>query len=127
MKHPQKPESDNMEQAKNLEAYKAILDIEQQTQNLKDKRSYWKAYILSVILPPIGIYYFIKYFFFSEGTDSRKAGVVSLVLTIASLIVNLWLIQLFLNQSIGENSQNLNIIKELITPENQKSLQQLLQ
>lgn len=112
---------------KNLDAYKAVLQIENQKQSLKEKESYWKAYLWSVLLPPLGIYYFLKYFFFGDVSyDSRKAGVISLVLTVVSLIINVWFIQLFFSQTIGENG-NLETIKELITPENPKNLQQLLQ
>lgn len=116
------------EQANNLEAYKAILDIEQQKQNLKAKESFWKSYLWSVLLPPIGIYYFIKYFYFAEGNPGvRKAAAINLVLTVASLIFNIWLMKMFFSAPITGGSQNLNMIKELITPDNQKSLQQLLQ
>lgn len=117
-----------MQENKNTEAYKAIIDIDQQTQNLKAKESFWKAYLWSILLPPLGIYYFIKYLFFGDGTsDRRKAAIISLVLTIVSLLVNIWLIQLFLNQSIGGNTQNFDTLKELTTPENQENLKQLLQ
>ncbi|GAH13179.1 unnamed protein product, partial [marine sediment metagenome] len=86
---------------------------------------------ISIFLPPIGgIYYFIKFFLFFDNIDAKKAGIVSLVLTIISLVLNIWILKLFLNQSIGGvvgNNQNLDMLKELITPGNQKSLQQLLQ
>lgn len=112
---------------KNIEAYKALLQIEQQAEVLKVKASFRKAYILSLTIPPIGIYYFIKYFFFTDGDLSyRKVAIISLVLTIISLAVNIWFLQLFLAQSSPDMNQNTNFLKELTTPENQKSLQQLL-
>lgn len=112
----------------NVDAYKAILEMEQQKQNLKAKESFLKSYIWSVLLPPIGIYFFIKYFFFADGSpSSRKAAVINLVLTIVSLILNIWGIQVLLNQVVSSNGQDLNSLKELTNPENQKSLQQLLQ
>lgn len=113
---------------KNEEAYKAILQLGQQKQDIKEKENYWKAYVMSILLPPAGVYYFIRYFFFGgEQQGKRRAAVISLVLTIISLFLNIWLIQLFLNQSLPGGSQNLDTLRELITPENQKSLQQLLQ
>lgn len=112
----------------NPEAYKAILTLNQQGQDIKDKENYWKTYLWSILLPPIGVYYFIKYLFFGGGsTHERKTAVINLVLTIISLILNIWLMKLFFPSSITGGDQNLNMIKELITPENQKSLQQLLQ
>lgn len=115
-------------QTKNPDAYKAILTIGEQGQNLIAKEGYWKAYLLSVFLPPIGIYYFVKYFFFADGSsESWKAAIICLLVTIISLALNVWFIRLFFSQSTPGGSQNLDIIKELITPENQKSLRQLLQ
>lgn len=121
-------ESGSNPQTKNLETYQAILQINQQQQTLKTKEVYWKAYIFSVLFPPIGIYYFIKFFFFREiNNESRKAATISLILTIASLILNIWFIQLFFAQTTPSNTQNLNMLKDLITPENQKTLRQLMQ
>ncbi|MBI3379648.1 hypothetical protein HY029_02755 [Candidatus Gottesmanbacteria bacterium] len=114
-------------QVKNPKNFEALLQMDQQKQNLKAKESYWKAYLMSILLPPIGIYYFIKYFFFIGDSQSKKAAVLNLVMTIVSLILNIWLIQLFFSSSFTGNNQNLNTIKELITPENQKSLQELIQ
>lgn len=115
-------------QITNPEAYKAILALNQQNQEIKAKESYWKAYLWSIFMPPIGIYYFIKYFFFGTGSSSaRKAAKISLILTIVSLALNLWFFKLFFSQSIPGGNQNLNMIRELSTPENQKTLQQLLQ
>lgn len=113
---------------KNLEPYEALLSIDQQKEALKTKESHWRAYILSIIIPPIGLYYFIKYFFFGEGdSNERRAAVISLILTTVSLFLNIWLIQLFFNQPLSDKNQDMNFLKELITPENQKNLQQLLQ
>lgn len=113
---------------KDVEAYKALLQIDQQKEALKAKESYWRAYILSIIIPPIGVYYFIKYFFFRGGDpNDRRAAVISLILTVISLILNIWLLQMLFNQAVTGNSQNSNFMKELITPENQKTLQQLIQ
>lgn len=116
------------DQDKKLEAYKAIVAMDQQKESFKEKENFWKAYLWSVLIPPIGVYYFIKYFFFDDATsDRRKAGVISLVLTIISLIVNVWLIQVFFSQTIGGNNQNLNTLEELITPGDRNDLQKLLQ
>lgn len=115
-------------QITNPEAYKAILAINEQSQELKAKESFWKAYLWSILMPPIGIYYFIKYFFFGTGSsNARKAAIISLVVTIVSLVLNIWFIKSLFSQSIPGGNQSLETINELITPENQKSLQQLLQ
>lgn len=113
---------------KNLEAYKAFLQLDQQEQILKAKGGYLKSYVLIVFLPPIGLYYFLKYFFFAERSfANRKAAMICLALTVISLILNIWIIQLFFSQFVPAKSQNLNFLEELITPENQKTLQQLMQ
>lgn len=118
----------NMTETKNLEAYQALLQVNEQEASLKARRGYLKAYLLSVLLPPIGVFYFIKYFFFADTTsDNRKAAVISLSLTVVSLILSIWLFQLFFNQFAPKNSQNMNFMQDLITPENQKTLRQLMQ
>lgn len=111
---------------KNFEAYKAILEIDEQKQRSKEKQEVWKAYILSICVPPIGIYYFIKYFLFVEVENARKSAVMSLILTGISLFVSFWLVQALFNQSMSNSNNNLNFMRELITPENQKTLQELL-
>lgn len=112
----------------NIDAVKDVLDIQKQEQNIKAKESFFKSYFWSVLLPPIGIYYFVKYYFFSDKSPrNRRAAVINLVLTVLSLIGNIWGIYYFLNQPFPGSSQDLNSIKELANPENQKSLQQLLQ
>lgn len=113
---------------KNLEAYKGLLEISQQEQTLKAREGYLKAYIFSIFLPPIGFYYFFKYFFVAETSDNnRKTAVICLILTIVSLILSIWVTKLFIGQFAPENSQNSEFLKELITPENQKTLKQLMQ
>lgn len=112
---------------KDLEAYKAVLEISEQEQRQEEKQNYWKAYILSIGLPPIGIYYFIKYFFFVEDKSARKAAVISFILTLVSLFLSIWLMQAVFTQSLPNSTENLDFMKELITPENQKTLQELLQ
>src|SRR4030042_4876172 len=113
----------------NLQAYQAFSQIENQKETLKAKEGCWKAYLMSVLLPPIGIYYFIKYFFFADEDNAKMIGILSIVLTAVSLVLNIWMIKMFFNQSINnvKNNQNLNMFKELITPENQNSLRELLQ
>lgn len=113
---------------KNPEVYRALLQVNEQEASLKARRGYLKAYLLSFFLPPIGLYYFIKYFFFADtSSDNRKTAVICLSLTVVSLILNIWLFKLFFNQFAPQNSQNKEFMQELITPENQKTLQQLMQ
>ena len=53
-------------------------------------------------IPPIGVYYFIKYFFVADTTyDNRKAAFLSLAITTASLLLNIWMLNLFFNIFIG--------------------------
>ena len=119
------PSSPNI---KNPEIFGALLKIENQEKNQEAKANYIKSYLLSFCLPPGGIYYFIKLTLFSEESSAKKAGVICLVLTIFSLILNFWIISQILNQveDAVENSQKIEVIKELITPKNQKDLLELL-
>src|SRR3989338_5339932 len=106
----------------------AILELNNQQQKLKSKTNHLKAYMVSVFFPPFGLFYFIKYFFFGEGSfDDRKAAIICVVLTVVSIVVSVLTLQMFFNQAINLNDQNLNVLKELITPENQNTLRELFQ
>jgi len=117
------------EPIKNKEALQALLTLDEKERTIKSRQSYIHAYIWSILLPPIGIYYFIKYVFFANGTnDDFKAGVTSLVLTIISLLLSIWLFNLFFKQTTSlMPSQGNDTLRELITPANIKILKDLYQ
>ena len=119
----------NKEQITNKEAFRALIEIDEKERTFQARQGYWMAYIWSVLLPPLGIYFFIKYLFFANGTrDDFKAGTVSLVLTVISLLLSIWLFGLFFKQATSAiPSPDSNILKELITPGNQKALKDLYQ
>ena len=119
----------NKKQITNKEAFGALIEIDEKERNFQARQGYWMAYIWSVLLPPLGIYFFIKYLFFANGTrDDFKAGIVSLVLTVISLLLSIWLFGLFFKQATSAiPSPDSNILKELITPGNQKALKDLYQ
>lgn len=111
----------------NKEAFQALLTLDEKERTSKLRQGYLFAYIWSILLPPIGIYYCIKYVFFANGTnDDIKAGVISLVLTIISLLLNIWLFGLFFKQATNLiPSQGSGMLKDLITPANQQILKDL--
>ncbi|MBI3366749.1 hypothetical protein HY041_03930 [Candidatus Roizmanbacteria bacterium] len=115
------------ESIKNKEAIQALLTLDKKEQTIKSGQGYLKAYIWSILLPPIGIYYLIKYVFFANGTnDDFKAGLTSLILTIISLLLSTWLLSFFFRQVANlMPSQGVDTLKELITPANQKMLKDL--
>lgn len=117
----------NKKMDKNLEAFQGLVQLDREERNLKAKQNYYRAYVLSIILPPIGIYYFVKYLFFGNGGDDVKAGVYSLVLTILSFVISLWLFDLFFKQAMSSTSPNSQFYKDILTPVNQKSFKDLLQ
>ena len=113
----------------NLDAFQGLLELDQKERTFKARQSYFRAYIFSFLIPPVGVYYFIKYAFFSDGTaDDLKAGIISLALTMFSLLLSIWLIgDLFKQSTSAIPSQNIDVLKELITPENQKKFKDLYQ
>lgn len=113
----------------NLEAFQALAELDKRERIAQAKQGYYKAYFLSLLLPPLGIYYCIKYVFFADGTDEDiKAGIISLVITTISLLLSIWLFGVIFKQTTSViPSQNSNILKELITPENQKKYKELFQ
>lgn len=120
-------QTNQTEPIKNKEAFQALLTLDEKERTIKSRQGYWRAYMWSVFFPPIGIYYLIRYVFFANGTnDDIKAGITSLILTIISLLLSMWLFNvLFKQSSLLIPSQGNSILKELITPANQKSLNDL--
>lgn len=111
----------------NKEAFQVFLTLDEKERTIKSKQGYISTYIWSVLLPPIGIYYFIKYVFFTGGEEENiKAGIISLILTLVSFFLSFWLMaNLFKQTTSGIPPQNLQILKDLTVPDNQKKLLQL--
>ena len=62
------------------------------------------VYCVSLFLPPFGLWYAWKYFKYGD-YESRKIGWISVILTIISVIITLWLTAGFINsvyQSLNE-------------------------
>lgn len=113
---------------KNDDPFNALLQIEENERLAKTKRAYTKAYMFSIFIPPLGFYYLIKYLFFTQRDPAGiKAGIVCVVLTVLSLIVNIWGLQFLLNQFNPEKSESVNFLESLITPENMKTFRELTQ
>lgn len=119
----------NEEPTKNLEAFGALIEVDQQARQIKTRQGYTKAYVMSFLFPPIGVYYFFKYLFFGSGTTADvKAGVISLALTVASIVVNIWsMAALFGQLAPSGGGQSLDLLKKSATPENIKELIKLYQ
>lgn len=116
------------EPKKNLEAYAALLEVDAQERNVKARDGYMKAYVMSVLLPPLGIYYCAKYLFFSNGTmDDMKAGVISLALTLASLGIGVWISIGMFKQLVPAGSGGIDSLKDLTVPANQREIIKLYQ
>jgi len=78
--------------SKNIEAFQALLEIDAKERKMKEQSGRTKSYVLSVLIPPIGVYYCVKYVFFSRGTEEDiRAGFISLALTVVSGLVSIWL------------------------------------
>lgn len=112
---------------KTKEAFQALLQMDQQEKLTKKRKGYYRAYFLSFALPPIGIYYLIKYIFFGEKTpEDIKAGIYSFLITVVTLIISTLFAGLFFKQTLsglpGIDSKNL---QQFSLPQNQKTLQDL--
>lgn len=112
---------------KNIEAFQALLELDEKERSFEARQGYLKAYALSILFPPVGVYYCIKYVLFSGGTEeARRVGYLSLALTVASFLAGIWVFGLLFSQGSPVNSGNTDMLKELITPANQKALQDLM-
>ena len=52
-----------------LELFQAMAQLYSKEKEIKSSQGYGKAYLWSVLIPPIGIYYFVKYVFFALFTS----------------------------------------------------------
>jgi hypothetical protein len=63
------------------------------------------VYLLSIFLPPLGLWPGIKYLF-SKEQRTKRAGAIAIILTIISTVITLWLsVAVFSNISQSVNSQ----------------------
>lgn len=118
-----------IEPKKDLEPYRALLEIAQQERHIKENQGYIRAYAVSFLFPPFGVYYFFKYLFFANGTNEDiKAGVISLVLTVTVILLSIWAFAgLFQQLSPVGPSQSIDLLKKTVAPENAKELIKLYQ
>jgi hypothetical protein len=119
---------DELPVQKNIDAYGALIEIDNEERKLKKNTGYFKSYTWSILIPPIGIFFFIKYFFLGDGSMSdKKAGIIALALTIASLLFSIWIFGALFSAGTGDlnNSKNLEFLKEMSTPENQQRMREL--
>lgn len=114
----------NEEPKKNLEMYQALLEVDQQERRIQTNQGYTRAYIISLIFPPLGIYYFFKYLFFAQGTnDDIKAAVISLMLTVAAIVLSIWSLTSIFQQMIpASSSPSLELLKKSASPANIQEL-----
>ena len=82
----------------NLEAFQGLVELDKKERGLKSQQNYFHT----------------------------KAGIISLVITIIFLLFSIWFITVFFKQATSTiPSENINVLKEMITPENQKKLKDL--
>jgi len=114
---------------KNIDAYKALLEIDQSERNFKSRQGYSGAYALSLFVPPLGLYYFIKYVFLGNRSEEDvKAGCISLFLTVVSTLVSILLMGVLFKQTTSVlPDQGSDVLKDMITPANQNKLRELFQ
>lgn len=112
---------------KKLEFVQALSQLESKEKEIRSSQKYRGAYFWSLIAPPIGVYYFVRYLFFEgEKEGSIQAGVLSLILTIISLSISVLFLSSILKQTTSSTSPaDLQMLKDLANPKNQKTILQL--
>ena len=110
-----------------LKLFQAMAQLDSKTKEIKSARSYSKAYLLSTLIPPLGLYFFVKYALLKHGTEKNvKAGTIAIVLTIVSLLLSLWLVTGFFNRETSIiTPEDTQILEDFMNPKNQKELLQL--
>lgn len=104
-----------------------LAELKLKEESQKQRKGYWKAYSMSIFLPPLGLYYFIKYFLFSDHSkQAHKTAVLCLVLTVLSLGVNIFLAYETMQKLFSASPGAESILKEYTNPQNQQELNKLL-
>lgn len=84
----------------NLEAFQGLVELDKKEKSLKFQQKYFRI----------------------------KVGIIFLMITIISLLISILFIAVFFKQATSTiPSKNTNVLKEMITPENQKKLKDLFQ
>lgn len=115
--------------SEDLAPYGALLEVAQQERRIKEKQGYMHAYVISVLFPPMGLFYFFKYLFFANGTrEDVQAGVISLTLTVAAIVLSIWSLAALLQQASPTGAgSTMDLLKKTSSPENMKELIKLYQ
>jgi uncharacterized membrane protein YqaE (UPF0057 family) len=66
------------------------------------------VYLLSIFLPPLGLWPGIRYLF-SKNQRTRRAGIIAIILTILSSIITIWLTMAFMNQITQSLTGQMNL------------------
>ncbi len=112
--------------AKNLALVQAQADLNSKVKEVTASKGYGKAYVMSVLFPPMGLFYFVKYLFFDGSDQAIKAGIISLVLTLASLLISILSLAALFNQATSGMPQgNLQMLQDLANPKKQQEILQL--
>lgn len=117
------------EPSKNLEAYQALLEIDEKERSFSSRQGYMKAYVISALLPPLGMYYFIKYVFIGNySEDDKKVGWTCFILTTISIIVSIVTSLILFSQAASSlPATSSETLKQMVSPENQDALKKLFQ
>lgn len=72
---------------KNIDVEKLMLAaLDTRNQNLVPAKKKYTAYIVSVALPPFGLFYALKYYLSPED-DAKRVALVCVVLTVVSVLI----------------------------------------
>lgn len=88
-------------------------------QNVVPAKTKKWAYLISVALPPLGLFYAVKYYFFEDKDDSKQVAYSCIFLTILSLLL-IWGTGKLFSSGPGPSIQQIEQIKPI-------DIQQILQ
>ena len=94
---------------KNINVEKLMVAaLETQNTNLVPAKKKYTAYIVSLILPPFGLFYTLKYYFSPED-DGKRIALVCFILTSLAILF-MWVI---LNSLLSSTGGSLNQIQQI--------------
>ncbi len=93
--------------------------LQKQDENRISSKAKTRAYVVSLLVPPFGLLFAVKYYFFDDRDDGKSVALMCLVLT-AVVIIGTWLFIKALFSTAGVTPQQIEQIR-------QQDIQQLLQ
>lgn len=96
---------------KNIDVASLMINaLQQHQENTLTMKEKTRAYLVSFAVPPFGLIYAVKFFWFSDKSDAKKSAGVCVLLTVISIVMMSLTLKAMLSSS-GASLQQIEQIK----------------